>query len=347
MKSPVICELVDINTEWDAYTNQFEFDIYHLSGWIKSSELIDHGEAKGLIISMDDKKLLFPLIIRKIDDTYWDITSTYGYSGVLHSDNLAEDEINYMLNKAVNYLKSQNCVSWFIRLHPILNKDWHSQVGHIVEHGPTLSSDLTKTEEEHWAETKKGHRKGIQKALNEGCTTKIEKINQENIDIFYDIYEETMRTLGASKFYFFSKEYYSSLIDLLDENIILITAFDRHNTPIASSIYTLCDKSGIIQHYLGGSLNDYRHLQPAKLITHEARRWGKLNHYKLLHFGGGVGAQKDSLYEYKKGFSSNEHLFRTQRIIINDEIYTQLCRDKCFSEQDIKDISQFFPLYRK
>ncbi|VEI57212.1 methicillin resistance protein [Pasteurella multocida] len=347
MKSPVICELFEINTEWDDYINQFDFDIYHMSGWIKSSELIDKGEAKGLIISMDDKKLLFPLIIRKIDDIYWDITSTYGYSGVLHSDNLTEDEINYMLNETINYLKSQNCVSWFIRLHPILNKNWQSQVGHIIEHGPTLSSDLTKTEEEHWSETQVRHRRGIKRALNEGCTIKVEKLTKENIEIFYDIYEETMRTLGASDFYFFSKAYYFSLANLLEKNIILITAFNSSNKPIASSIYTLCEKTGIMQHHLGGTLDDYRYLQPSKLITHEARSWGRKNHYKVLHFGGGLGAKKDSLYEYKKGFSSNEHLFRSQRIIINNDIYQKLCCEKGFSELNIKDVTQFFPLYRK
>ncbi|EGP05713.1 hypothetical protein GEW_06302, partial [Pasteurella multocida subsp. gallicida str. Anand1_poultry] len=42
--------------------------------------------------TLNEKTLLFPLIIRRLDDKYWDITSTYGYSGVLASTNLTETE---------------------------------------------------------------------------------------------------------------------------------------------------------------------------------------------------------------------------------------------------------------
>ncbi|MGC6405626.1 peptidoglycan bridge formation glycyltransferase FemA/FemB family protein [Bisgaard Taxon 45] len=347
MDTSVKCTLVAIDSEWDNDINQFEFDIYHMSGWINSSTLIDKGEAKALIITLEEKKLLIPIITRQIDDRYWDATSTYGYSGLLYTPNLTETEINHMLTAAITYLKENHCVSLFIRLHPILNANWSSHLGHIVEHGPTLSSDLTKTEEEHWAETQQRHQRGIRKAIKVGVTTKIEKLNRSNIETFIRIYEETMRTLNATSFYFFSKDYYESLSNLLNDNIILITAFCRKEKAIASSMYTHCPKSGILQHHLGGTLDDYRELQPSKLITHEARKWGRENQYKILHFGGGLGAKRDSLYEYKKGFSSNEHLFRTHRIVTNLDVYKRLCDEKGFSEEEIKNLDQYFPLYRK
>ncbi|MGC7560172.1 GNAT family N-acetyltransferase [Pasteurella sp. PK-2025] len=347
MDTTVECKLVDIDQHWDKLIQQSEFDIYHMAGWIQSSTFIDHGEAKALIITMNNKQLLFPLIIRKIDEVFWDITSTYGYSGLLSVGEISRLEQDYMLEQAIQYLKEKNCVSWFIRLHPILNNHWVSEIGCLVEHGPTLSSDLTKTEEEHWAETQTRHRRGIKKALNEGCTTKIERLNDENIKVFAEIYEETMRTLGASAFYFFTPEYYHSLSRLLNDNIILITAFDCNQIPMAASIYTHCEKSGIMQYHLGGTKDSYRGLQPAKLITHEARRWGKEHHYKVLHLGGGVGAQRDSLYEYKQGFSSNEHLFKTHRIVINQAVYDQLCNEKGFNQQEIQNLTEYFPLYRK
>ena len=109
-----------------------------------------------------------------------------------------------------------------------------------------------------------------------------------------------MRMLGATAFYFFHKQYYDSLLQLLHNNIILITAFNKKQKPIASSMYTYCQKSGIMQHHLGGTLDDYRELQPSKLITHEARQWGRENHYKVLHFGGGLGAQKTLYMNIRK-----------------------------------------------
>lgn len=342
INSEVVCSLVDINDKWDKEVKQFDFDIYHLSDWMKCSTEIDKGEAKGLIVRSRNKSLLFPLIIRKVDEVYWDATSTYGYGGPLGDTFLSSQEIDQLLQNAIDFLREKNFISWFIRLHPILNKDWKSNHGFIVEHGPTLSSDLTKTEEEHWAETQNRHRRGIKKAIKESITTKVEDLNETNAIIFSAIYTETMAHLTASEFYFFDESYFLKLAECLSNRIIIITAYDKHK-PIASSIYTYCEESKIIQYHLGGTLSDYRDLQPAKLITHTARAWGRENGYKILHLGGGLGASLDSLYEYKKGFSSNEHLFRTHRMIINDEKYRELV----LQQDNITDLTGFFPLYRK
>lgn len=342
MVTEVNCRFVEIDDNWDQQVEAFNFDIYHLSGWLKSSTMIDGGECKGLIVEAEDKKLLFPLIIRKINEEFWDATSTYGYGGPLGDNLLEVEDLNYLLEQTIIFLKQHNCVSWFMRLHPILNVNWDVGVGTVVEHGPTLSSDLTKTEEEHWAETQTRHRRGINKALKNSISTKIEELNHENALTFCKIYTETMQHLNASDFYFFDKNYFLSLANNLPQRLLLITAFDC-DQPIAASIYTLCPESKIIQYHLGGTLDAYRDLQPAKLITHVARTWGRENKYEILHLGGGVGASLDSLYEYKKGFSSNEHLFKTYRVIVNEEVYANLLDQP----DEVGELTGFFPLYRK
>ena len=342
MVTEVNCRFVEIDDDWDQQVAAFNFDIYHLSGWLKSSTIIDGGECKGLIVEAEDKQLLFPLIIRKINEEFWDATSTYGYGGPLGDNLLSVEDLNYLLEQTIIFLKQHHCVSLFMRLHPILNANWNVGVGTVVTHGPTLSSDLTKTEEEHWSETQTRHRRGINKALKNSISTKIEKLNHENALSFCKIYTETMQHLNASDFYFFDQDYFLNLAKNLPDRLLLITAFDQ-DKPIAASIYTLCQESQIMQYHLGGTLDTYRDLQPAKLITHVARTWGRENKYSLLHLGGGLGASLDSLYEYKKGFSSNEHLFKTHRIVVNQDIYIKLL------DQNTKvgDITKFFTLYRK
>lgn len=96
-----------------------------------------------------------------------------------------------------------------------------------------------------------------------------------------------------------------------------------------------------MQFYLVGTPNNYRNLQPSKLITHTAREWGHENGYEVLHFGGGVGERADSLYEYKKGFSST----KTWRLIVNVEKYNQLVMDNA-ALTDAELQSDYFPLYR-
>jgi len=64
-----------------------------------------------------------------------------------------------------------------------------------------------------------------------------------------------------------------------------------------------------------------------------------------LHLGGGLGSKLDSLYEYKKGFSSRELLFKTYRLVVNPAKYAALVANKWFTENDLS--SEFFPLYRQ
>ena len=161
--------------EWDNKI-QFDFDIYHMSGWDQIVCTHWSKVTQRLIITWMKKTLLFPLIIRRLDDKYWDITSTYGYSGVLASTNLTETEIDKMLTAAIDYLKDRHCVSWFLRLHPILNANWFSHVGHLVAHGPTLSSDLTKQQKnigQKHNKTSKRH----QKKRRKSAYNKIEQLN--------------------------------------------------------------------------------------------------------------------------------------------------------------------------
>ena len=287
-------------------------------------------------------------MIREIDAKYWDATSTYGYGGPLVDDTVTTDELDIMLKGLQDFLYEEGCVSLFMRLHPIINKERERPpaIGKIIKHGLTVASDLTKSEEEYWQETQNQHRRGIKKAMKMDVTTKVEALDEENAKIFSKIYEETMANVGATDYYFFDDNYYYNLSKNLQGRLLLITAY-QEDKPIASSLYTACEESGIMQYHLGETLDDYRKLQPAKLITHVARDWGRENNYKLLHLGGGLGASLDSLYKYKKGFSSpsEEFDFKTYRLIVNPEKYAELVAKVGLSEEDLN--SDFFPLYRK
>ena len=337
-------DFAEINKDWDKNIADYHFDIYHLSGWIAASAIVDKGTPQGVIATYNNKKIFLPLIIRELDSEHWDATSTYGYGGPVMDKSLTDAELDIILAEVRGFLLAKGCVSLFMRLHPIINKEWLPTVGKALTHGLTLMSDLSKSEEEHWSETQNRHRRGIKKALKMDVVTKIERLTRENAVMFSNIYKETMAQVKADQYYFFDDDYFFNLLENLQDRILLITAY-QDNKAIGSSIYTICKESGIMQFHLGGTLNAYTHLQPSKLITHVARDWGRTNHYKLLHLGGGVGSNLDSLYEYKKGFSSQELLFKTYRLVVNPAKYTALVADSWFTENDLR--SDFFPLYRK
>lgn len=335
-----------IDKEWDEEISIYTFDVYHFSGWINSSTEVDKGSPQGIVAVYKKKKFFLPIIKRVIDDEYWDAISPYGYGGPVIDTSLSNYEIDMILEEIKIFLYKEGCVSLFIRLNPILNKEWCSSIGTSVTHGLTLMCDLSKSEEEHWEETQKQHRRGIMKSLNNNVVAKIEDFTAERITIFSSIYKETMTKVGATDYYFFDDSYLHKLSKSIQNRLILVTAYKNDNA-IASSLFTICKESGIMHFYLGGTLNEYRNLQPSKLITHIARGWGREEGYKALHFGGGLGCNSDSLYKYKKGFSSEELEFKTWRLIINLEKYKKLViANNRLAEAEAELESGFFPLYR-
>ncbi|MGO3757004.1 GNAT family N-acetyltransferase [Psychrobacter celer] len=337
-------DFLNIDQQWDKKIKHCHFDIYHLSGWVAASAIVDKGTPMGLMATYKNKQLFLPIIIRKIDSAYWDATTTYGYGGPLMDKSLSDAEADYMLQAVKERLFAKGCVSLFMRLHPIINKDWIPTVGKALTHGLTLMPDLSQSEAAHWSETQNRHRRGIKKAIKHNVVTKIERLTKASALVFSTIYKETMAHVQADQYYFFDDDYFVNLLENLQDRILLITAY-QDDTPIASAIYTLCRESGIMQFHLGGTCGAYSHLQPSKLITHTARSWGRENNYQILHLGGGVGGALDSLYEYKKGFSSQELLFKTYRLIINPDKYAKLVAARRLTPDESH--SDFFPLYRK
>jgi hypothetical protein len=58
-------------------------------------------------------------------------------------------------------------------------------------------------------------------------------------------------------------------------------------------------------------------MAPTKLMLHFVRLWGRQLGCRVLHLGG-VGAQKDALFEFMAVFSPDRHEFRTLRMIPNE-----------------------------
>lgn len=130
-------DFLNIDQQWDKKIKHCHFDIYHLSGWVAASAIVDKGTPMGLMATYKNKQLFLPIIIRKIDSAYWDATTTYGYGGPLMDKSLSDAEADYMLQAVKERLFAKGCVSLFMRLHPIINKDWIPTVGKALTHGLT------------------------------------------------------------------------------------------------------------------------------------------------------------------------------------------------------------------
>ena len=164
---------------------------------------------------------------------------------------------------------------------------------------------------------------------------------------FINIYEETMRRVKAEPSYFFDKHHFTELARELQPVLNLFVAMVGSKAA-AAGLFTISD--GIVQYHLGGTRDEYLKLSPMTLIFDTVRLWANDVGARILHLGGGLGgAQQDSLFHYKAGFSKQRHRFATWRWVVAPQIYQKLCesRARINESQGLESAStNYFPAYR-
>ncbi|CAJ94668.1 N-acetyltransferase domain-containing protein [Cupriavidus necator] len=317
-------------------------DCYHTPGWHTAAERSDHGSAAAVLVRDGAHELLVPLVRRPIGCGSWDATSAYGYGGPVLSTDVPAGFAEEALGAALALLRECGCVSWFIRLHPLLNADWDSRLGLVVDQGETVSVDLTKSAEQLWHETQARHRQGINRARRAGVSARLDR-DFARLPRFIALYNATMARLGALPYYFFDTQYYRTLVRALGDDLLLFVA-EEDGCMLGAALFTVARGTGIMQYHLSAWDWAYRHLQPTKTVIHAAREWGRTNGLRYLHLGGGLGSVKDSLYEFKRGFSHDTHVYRTQRLVVNPDRYVALSGG---DKATLYDLGGFFPAYRR
>jgi hypothetical protein len=164
-------------------------------------------------------------------------------------------------------------------------------------------------------------------------------------DAFIDLYYESMRRLGAVDYYYFSRDYFYRLKNSLGPHLHLcLVEVDAHLA--AAGLFT--EVGGIVQHHLTGIRGEFIKSGPTRTMLHFVRYWAKERGDRILHLGGGRGAARDSLFNFKAGFSHIRHPFFTWRVVLDESAYTAVLgswRERHNAEVDGAD--DFFPGYRK
>lgn len=331
--------LIELGINYD----DFDMDIYHTSSWIEANRYLQDGEGYYILLENESNKMFLPFLKRSIQDSeYFDLITPYGYGAIALSKNVDESFILQAFLRLKQFLKEKQCVSMFLRLHPLLNKSLNQVEGYF-SNGVTLSVDLSRDYKNIVNDYLSGHRYDLRKAEKAGIVV-IDDSDFFYYDEFIEIYLETMNYLSASDFYFFDENYFLLLKEQLKDSLKLLVAKDGEQV-IGASLFMLY--RGIIQYHLSGTTLEGRKYQPSKMILDKMIQWGIDNHYQQLHLGGGVGSQKDSLYKFKKGFSADEYEFATVRMVVDQAKYVELCQVLGYDDESISDTTQFFPLYRK
>ncbi|MCD0160622.1 GNAT family N-acetyltransferase [Deinococcus sp. 6YEL10] len=317
-----------------------EHDIYHTYDYHR---LMSSSSDDSILFrfSNETQTILLPFIIRKIPLTLEiDATSVYGYTGPLvKMAASSQSDHSEFKNALKESLRDMGIVCLFSRLHPIIDTSKYIEgLGSIVDIGTTVSIDLKLEEEEQWGSYRKNTRYEIRKLIRDGFTVRKLDWNEFGAE-FIEIYQQTMRRVGASQEYYFSDHYYSGLFQLEGVEMHLFGCF-KDGKLACAGLFSLAGE--IIQYHLSGTAEEFLKESPSKLMIDAVRCWAKKTPATILHLGGGVGGKRDSLFKFKAGLASGEHTFRIWKWILNQSKYEDLTI-KAGSTLD----EPYFPAYRK
>jgi hypothetical protein len=328
-----------------------QHDLYQLPQYHRVAEQHGEGTARLFVYREAGYTIGLPLLLRPIDpgdqDGWHDATSVYGYAGPVAShDSVPSDVVANFQAALTGELARRRVVAVFSRLHPLIGQqDIIAGLGESRVNGQTISIDLTQPDEAQRAQYNKSCRTSLRK-LRELGFVGLHDREMRYLPDFVAAYLETMRRARAHSSYFFDRAYFEMLVRELNGVVQLFVAV-RDGEVAAATLCTICD--GIVQDHLGGTRDAFLKFSPDRLVVDTERRWALDMGAHVFHLGGGVGAEEDSVFRYKAGFSDCRHTFRTWRWIIRPDVYTQLSAKAARLNATVGSgtaDAEYFPAYR-
>ena len=308
-------------------------DIYHTFEYTSLDSERMGGVANLIIVNMPTGIIGLPVIFRKIpnENCYIDAVSVYGYNGVLTSSSITSDDFASGVKKIKAALAERDCVSFFNRESNFTRY----RLPESIETGKVLAVDLMQAPEVYEKSLAEGHRQEI-KALRKLNYTVVKSKDIKAILDFHEVYEQTMLRRGAKINYFFSVNYFESVLKIHSSAPDLRADY-HEGKMVAGAIFIT---QGDHMYYMfSGSILGVSHYPAMKLILDQVIRENLNNGKKLLHLGGGLGGKQDSLYQFKYGFGKVILPFYTTQWILMPEVYNRL-------SAHVLTETGFFPKYR-
>jgi hypothetical protein len=330
---------LDNKKRWNEIVRSMKsYDFYFLAEY---HQLDSSGIPLLLHYQNGQDSLAMPVVVRNIEGTdYKDITSVYGYGGPLANvESPADKSISGFQEELKQFFDSNNIVSAFSRLHPLLPNGEQLLVGlgETKEENLTVGIDLKLPEEEQKKQYARSLKYTINKLKRMGVTVR-KASSKKEIDFFIEMYNETMDRVNASPNYYFPKEYFYHFLESID-SFMLLAFYDEKI--VSGCFCTVCH--GIMQAHLNATKDEFLYLSPLKLVLDEARLTGIQRELRILHLGGGFRGINDSLFVFKSRFSKRQFTFKVWKYIHKPTVYADLVFQK--GDKNATNRS-FFPLYR-
>ena len=344
-------ELLGVNeSRWQEHLQTLRHDVYHVPEYISFATRHETpGEPVAIVATEGDRAMLVPLIVRPIDveglrlPGARDAITPHGYSGPIGG----QGDLDFLARATAairDQLAAQNIVSVFIRMHPLLSPaPPRPLIGTIVDHGESVSIDLSISDDAHWHQTRENHRRGINKAQRAGYRARVDA-SLERLNDFVRIYQESMERIGAAAYWRLGQAYFTDLFESLGPRLhLLVVEWDGDLA--AGCLMT--ETCGIVEYHLAGTATAHVSASPTKLLIHFARSWAKERGDSVLHLAGS-SRPRDSLSYFKVGFSPLRHAVSSWRMVTDPPSYDALTGEwSRLAGVPSDGPDGFFPAYRK
>ncbi|PYI57186.1 lipid II:glycine glycyltransferase FemX [Paenibacillus flagellatus] len=339
----------DNQERWNHYILLLpEADIYFTAEYCKIYEKNGEGKATLAVYEDGDNIICYPYLLRSINhlpiirtldlqEEWYDITTPYGYGGPI--SNIKEPQKRERLfadfqKRFGQYCQENRIIAEFVRFHPILkNYEYYRAVNPVFMRN-TIHVSLEGTEQEINQRFSPDNRNRIRKAKKEGLTTNFS--DPKRLEHLVRLYYSTMDRKHANGYYYFSENFFTNTVSLLEGHVQLIEV-KAGNLVVASSLFMHYNK--YVHYHLMGASREYLRLAPVNLLLSEAIQWAKDKGYQYMHLGGGYTGN-DNLFRFKRTFNSESVLdYYIGRKVHLPEVYGHI--SKCLNMSD-----EYFPVYR-
>ncbi|MEI6100267.1 MAG: GNAT family N-acetyltransferase [Eubacteriales bacterium] len=341
--------------KWDGLMKG-QADVYYQHGYAASFLSVDRGAPELWIFETEKARVFQVVVVKDIaqlpcfssvlhKQEFFDASTPYGYGGpAIQTKGLVDiSRIMKAYSQFVeDYCRSRNIICEFIRFHPLLQN--HLLLGRFCELRYSRKTVLVNLAGgELLSEVISGEkRRNIRRALRNDITVAFD-LNADKLDEFYEIYVKTMQKNQADEYYFFPFRFFKDTMQLLRDQAVLISAYDGSKM-ISGGIFLMGE--GMMHCHFSATDPAYLHLNANSLIVYKAAEWGQKMNLRTLHLGGGHSEEADdSLYRFKKSFSTGEPLdFYTGKKIYHPGAYEEIAR--LSGKHKEIDNENYFPVFR-
>ena len=264
-------------------------------------------------------KIKVPELIKENKNIYFDLETPYGYGGPI-SNTTDQEFIIESNQKFINWVKENNIIAEFVRLHPLYNStNFTDSKIQILENRVTCSLNLNLLTND--LSPFKSKVKNMLRSASKNTYAVISK-DKKDFNEFKKIYINLMIEKDAEKENFFSKSYFDNLFTLIKNNGFMSVIRSKNSEILAIGVFLNGKNS--CHYHLSASKN---HKLPGvnNYLIYNAALYAKKKNLQILHLGGGnQNIQNDNLFKFKNTMSTNNHKYYIGKRINNIKIYNEL-----------------------